>query len=414
MSGVVIVGAGQAGMQVGTTLRDRGYGDRVTLVGEEPYLPYSRPPLSKGFLSGDTTADGLALRNEAFYAERNIDVIHGDRVVETLLQADGSGMARTASGRELPFDRLALTTGARPRMLRLPGNELSGIVTMRTISDAERLKLLLTDAEHVIVVGGGFIGLEAAAKAAGANKHVTVLEGAPRLIGRSASPMLSEFYRDAHKRHGVDVRLGAQVTGFSGASGQVRSVLLGDGTSIPADLVIVGVGVIPNTDLAEQLGLNVDAGIVVDTAARTSNLAIVAAGDCTLQPHPLTGRGRYRIESVQNAIAQAQVAAHTILGWTVTSPEVPWFWSDQFDLKLQIAGIPGEYDEQVVRGDPVTEQFAVVSYLAGQLVAVEAVNDPHTYLAVRTALARGISIPPERAGDVRISGKALLQATVGD
>jgi 3-phenylpropionate/trans-cinnamate dioxygenase ferredoxin reductase subunit len=250
-----------------------------------------------------------------------------------------------------------------------------------------------------VVIGGGFIGLEAAAAARALGKTVTVLEAADRLIGRAVAPAVSEFYRAAHERRGTRVLLDAAVTQIEGRAGRVAAVRLADGTSLPADLVMVGIGVVPRTDLAEQLGLACDRGILVDEFARTSNPLVVAAGDCTVQPHPLTGEGQVRIESVQNAVAQATIAAATLLGRPPQAPAVPWFWSHQGDLKLQIAGLGAGYDETVLRGDPATERFSVLYYRAGRLLAVDAVNSPADYMVVRKVLTQGGSLPPDLVAD---------------
>ncbi|HWB36836.1 MAG TPA: FAD-dependent oxidoreductase, partial [Rugosimonospora sp.] len=314
--------------------------------------------------------------------------------------ADGTrgpgGEAVTESGRRFPFARLALTVGARPRRLDVPGIGARGVVYLRTVDDASALRTRLADARHVAVVGGGFIGLEAAAIARGFGCTVTVIEAADRLMVRSVAPEVSAFYRDAHARRGVAFRLGAGVVAVHGDP--VRAVELSDGTLIDVDLVVVGVGIAPRTELAEQLGLACAGGIVVDASARTSNPAVVAAGDCTVTPHPRTG-ALVRLESVPHAQSQARVAAATLLGAAPPRPTVPWFWSDQYDLKLQIAGLPDGYDETVVRPGPTEDSFAVLYYRAGQLLAVNAINRVADYVAVRRALGGGRTIDPRRAAD---------------
>jgi 3-phenylpropionate/trans-cinnamate dioxygenase ferredoxin reductase component len=403
VSGTLIVGASQAGVQLAVSLREGGDREPITLVGAEARAPYQRPPLSKAFLLGTADETSLAFRTPGFYAERDIVVVPGERV-ESL----ASGIATTVGGRTLHFERLALTVGARPRRLAVPGADLAGVHHLRDVEDAARIRRELATASAVVVVGGGFIGLEAAAVARAQGHEVTVIEAADRLIPRSVAPVVSEFYRRAHERRGTVVRLGAAVRALSGEDGRVRGVTLEDGTQLPADLVLVGIGIVPRTELAEALGLACDGGIVVDRHARTSRDGVVAAGDCTVAPHPVTGEGRIRLESVQNAVSQARTAAATLTGRTPPPPEVPWFWSDQFDLKLQIAGLSAGHDEVVVRGDPAAERFSVLYYRNGSLLAVDAVNAPTDYLMVRKALATGVAIPAEEARRPDRSLKELL------
>ena len=411
-AGTLIVGASQAGLQLAVSLRELGDTAPVTLVGAELHAPYQRPPLSKEFLTGAATRDALAFRTPSYYTDAGIELVLGERVTDLTLPGAGAGagVARTASGRELAFDRLALTVGARPRRLTVPGADLEGISYLRDVDDAEQLSSQLAAASRVVVVGGGFIGLEAAAVARGQGKDVTVVEFADRLIARAVAPVVSEFYLRAHERRGTTVRLSTGVTGFRGEHGRVQAVLLSDGSEIPADLVVVGVGVVPRTELAEAIGLEVDGGIVVDARARTSEPCVVAAGDCTVLPHPLTGEGRVRLESVQNAVAQAGTAAATLMDRDVHTRAVPWFWSNQGDLKLQIAGLSTGYDEHVVRGDPDTERFSVLYYRSGQLLAVDAVNNPVDYMVVRKALTSGATIPADVAADAGTKLKDLVVA----
>ncbi|MGW7665960.1 NAD(P)/FAD-dependent oxidoreductase [Streptomyces sp. NPDC054775] len=409
--GTLIVGASQAGLQLAASLRQLGDTEPITLVGEEIHPPYQRPPLSKEFLTGQTDLESLTLRTPSYYTDAGINLVPGERVTEVDLSPSGrpgSGTARTPSGRVFSFDRLALTVGAGPRRLAVPGADLDGIRYLRDRDDAAHLRQRLTTAPRVVVVGGGFIGLEAAAVARGFGKDVTVVEAADRLISRAVAPVVSEFYRRAHVRRGTRVLLSAAVAGFDGERGRVTGVRLADGTRLPADLVLIGVGVLPRTELAERLGLECDRGIVVDGGARTSDPHVVAAGDCTVQPHPMTGLGRVRLESVQNAVAQAATAAATLLGTPAPQRAVPWFWSYQGDLKLQIAGLSGGYDQHVVRGDPDSERFSVLYYRQDELLAIDAVNSPADYMAVRKALTQGTTIAASVAGDSGTPLKALL------
>jgi 3-phenylpropionate/trans-cinnamate dioxygenase ferredoxin reductase component len=410
-AGTLIVGASQAGLQLAVSLRDAGHTEPITLVGAEPHAPYQRPPLSKAYLHGSTELEQLWLRAPEFLTGQGITLVTGERIEAVELFSGGpSGSARTADGRVISFDRLALTVGARPRRLTVPGANLDGVTYLRSADDAAALRGLQSEAESVVVIGGGFIGLEAAAVARKQGKSVTVVEAADRLIGRAVAPVVSDFYRDAHIRRGVDIRLGAQVVSLGGEHNRVRAVQLSDGSRIPADLVIVGIGVEPCTELARQLDLESAGGIVVDRYARTSNSTVVAAGDCTVQPHPLTGEGRVRLESVQNAISQAKTAAATLAGLRVPNDAVPWFWSDQYELKLQIAGLSAGHDQYVIRGDITGEAFSVLYYRDGTLLAVDAVNTPADYMAVRKALSQGAMISPDAAADSTVALRELIVA----
>ncbi|NUS52715.1 MAG: FAD-dependent oxidoreductase [Nocardioidaceae bacterium] len=411
--GTLIVGASQAGLQIASSLRELGYAEPITLVGSEMHPPYQRPPLSKGFLAGDVEADGLAFRSPTYYADHAIELVRGELVTGVRFDEAGAehgGVARAESGREFAFAQLALAVGGRPRRLEIPGKDLDGVSYLRDMDDAIRLRTLMPEARSIVVLGGGFIGLEAAAAARAQDKRVTVVEAADRLIGRAVAPVVSEFYLDAHRRRGVDVRLDTTVTEILGEAGRVTAVRLHDGAELPADLVLVGIGMLPRIRLAESMGLKIETGIVVDEHARTSVPTVVAAGDCTVLPHPMTGVGRVRLESVQNAVAQARVAAATLAGKPDPLRTVPWFWSDQGDLKLQIAGLNTGYDRTVVRGEPSTESFAVLYYRGHQLLSVDAVNAPRDYLVVRKALTDGSTVDPARAGDADVPLKELLVA----
>ncbi len=409
-TGTLIIGASQAGLQLAVSLRELGDTEAITLVGAEEHPPYQRPPLSKEYLNGTADGTSLAFRAPSFYLEQRIDLVCGQRVAGLDLLPDGSGSARTAAGHEFRFARLALTTGAEPRRLGVPGADLDGISYLRDLDDALRLRKLLADARRVVVVGGGFVGLEAAAAARARGLEVTVVEAADRLIARAVAPVVSAFYAQAHERRGTRVLLDSGVVAFRGEGGRVAGVVLTDGTELPADLVMVGVGVIPRTELAEAIGLECEGGIVVDRYARTSVPTVVAAGDCTVLPHPVTGEGRVRLESVNNAVTQATTAAATLTGRLEAAPNVPWFWSNQGDLRLQIAGLSTGFDDHVVRGEPDSERFSVLYYREGRLLAVDAVNAPGDYMAVRRALTQGATIPADRAADTTTPLKQLLLA----
>jgi 3-phenylpropionate/trans-cinnamate dioxygenase ferredoxin reductase component len=415
VTGTLVIGASQAGVQLAVSLRDCGDTAPITLVGDEPHVPYQRPPLSKAYLHGQADLAQLVLRAPDYLADRGITLLTGERVEQIALTAGGpAGQAHTGTGRRLGFDRLALTVGARPRRLAVPGIDVAGVRYLRTADDAAALRDLQSGASSVVVVGGGFIGLEAAAVARSQGKAVTVVEAGERLIGRAVAPAVSEFYLAAHRRRGVDVRLGTQVTAVEARDGRVAAVMLSDGTRLTTELVIVGIGVEPCTELAEQLGLQVDGGIVVDQLARTSNSHVVAAGDCTVAPNPLTGAGMVRLESVQNAVSQAKTAAATLAGRHQPNVAVPWFWSDQYDLKLQIAGLSAGYDRCVVRGDIAAESFSVLYYRGTELLAADAVNAGADYMAVRKALTQGATIHPDAAADPAVAlRECIVPSAIG-
>jgi 3-phenylpropionate/trans-cinnamate dioxygenase ferredoxin reductase component len=405
---VLIVGAGQAGMQVAVSLRELDYKGEITIVGEEPYSPYQRPPLSKAFLAGDADVESLQFRSTDFYASNDITVLTGEKIIDVDI-SDGKGVARASSGRTLHFDRLVVTPGSTPRRLTTPGSELDGVLYLRNIADAEALKSRWAEATNVVVVGGGFIGLEVAAQATKSGKQATVLEAADRLIARAVSPLTSEYFRAAHERRGTSVRLSTSIEAFEGSNGRVTGVRLVDGEVIPADIILVGIGVVARGELAEKLGLDTSNGaIVVNEYAETSNPKVLAAGDAVLLPHPLGLGNLVRLESVQNAVDQAKVVASTIVGSREPYHAVPWFWSDQADIKLQIAGLSTGFDQTVLRGNPDDDKFSVLYYREGTLLAIDAVNEPSDYMAVRRALAAGASIDPLAAADPSVALKNLI------
>jgi 3-phenylpropionate/trans-cinnamate dioxygenase ferredoxin reductase subunit len=419
METTLIVGACQAGVQLAASLRDLGDTDAIVMIGEEAHRPYQRPPLSKGWLKGELEPDDVILRTRQWFDDRDIELIAGDRVVTIHRDDDGSGVAHTLGGRRIPFTRLALTTGASVRRLTLPGTDYRGVHYLRDADDAIALGPALAEpaAQRVVVIGGGFIGLEAAAAARQLGKDVTLVEGSGRLIGRVVAEPTSAFYLEAHRRRGTEVVLGARLARIlgedasaAGRRGSVTGVELDDGRVIPADLVVIGIGVLPRVELAVQLGLAVDGGIVVDDRCLASDGRTVAAGDCAIMPNPYAGGvgGMVRIESVNNALEQAKVAAATLLGQDASYSTVPWFWSDQADLKLQIAGLSAGYDAVVVRGDPDSEKFAVLYYRGGRLIAADCVNQPAEFLAIKHALAKGQTIPPEAAADTSVRLKQSI------
>src|SRR5579871_2410887 len=399
MQRVVIIGAGQAGVQAAATLRAEGYEGALTVVGEEIYPPYQRPPLSKAYLSGDFARERLFLKPDSFYAETRCEL----RLGVTAVRIDRAAKAVVLSdGRSLAYDRLLLTTGARVRKLPIPGAELQGVYYLRGIDDVDLLRPELKAGARLVVVGAGYIGLEVAAVAAKHGLQVTVLETAERVLVRAASPQLSGFYEKEHRAHGVIFRFGAMAQAFEGTN-RVEAVRI-DGERVPADFVLVGVGVAPNCEIAQQAGIACDNGVVVDEYAATSDPDIFAAGDCT--NHPGFAGGRVRLESVQNAIDQAKHAALAMLSKAEAYSEVPWFWSDQYDLKLQIAGLARAGDVTVMRGTPENRKFSVFHLRNGVVAAVEAVNAAPDYIVGRKLIAAGAIIAPERLADLSVPVKS--------
>jgi 3-phenylpropionate/trans-cinnamate dioxygenase ferredoxin reductase component len=404
---VLIVGAGEAGLGLAVELRLLGFGGRITVVGDEPFLPYQRPPLSKGFMDGTEDEDSLAVRAPEFLREHAIEVLQGRRVQSVDL-ADKGGAATLDDASVVRFDKLAFATGARARELPVPGTTLAGVHTLRTIEDAKRIRSTLAETARLVVVGGGFIGLEVAAASRRRGLAVTVLEATPRLLGRVCARPLSEFLMKEHSASGIDIRLDTTVVELLGdTNGHVTDVLLADGTTIPADMVIVGVGALPNVELAERAGLECRRGILVDAEARTSIDGVVAVGDCAEQPHPNLPGQRLTIESVNNALEQSKLAAHSLLGSEVPRRGVAWFWSDQADLKVQIAGIADGHDTYVTREDG--DRLTVLYFQDRRLIAADVVNNPRDFMAVKRALGERRGVAPERAHDLRFSLKDLLQ-----
>lgn len=416
MTGLLIVGASQAGVQLVASLRALGYDSPITLLGDEDHRPYQRPALSKEFLQDKVDKESLIFRTQQYWDEHRVDLVKGERIVRVERRADGSGTARAASGREFGFDRLALAVGARARRLELPGHELAGVLYLRDADDALALKAAMPAASDVVVIGGGFIGLEVARSAQALGKRVTVLEAGPRLVGRAVGEETSAYFLGAHRAAGLDIRLDAQVARFVGdgadAGGRLTGVELADGEIVPAQIVVVGIGVVPNVELAQRMGLTVDNGIVVDRYAHTSDGATLAVGDCTNLPNPVPGSPageRLRLESVNNAIEQAKVAAYSLMGRREDYAGIPWFWSNQGDLKLQIAGLSLGHDATVVRRDDARGKFSVLYYRQGRLIAADCVNHPLDFMAVKNTLGAGMTIPPGAAADPTVPLKGLAQ-----
>lgn len=408
-AGIVIIGAGQGGFQAAASLREAGFTGPLTLIGDEPGLPYQRPPLSKAYMKGDAGIEQIELRPAAFYADHAITLVEG-RVVAIEREAR---RVRMADGGAHPYAHLILATGARNRPLPVPGKDLAGVHYLRTRADADTLKQRLPGARRVVVIGAGFIGLEFAAVARALGHEVTVLEAASRPMARALSPEMSAFFASAHRNWGVDLRCGAGVVGLLGEGGHVTGVEATDGIVHPADFVLVGIGVTPNVELAAEAGLEIANGIVVDADLLTADPAISALGDAVAYPSVHAGM-MARLESVQNAVDQARCIAARLTGKVGPDGEplpytaVPWFWSDQGDLKLQMVGIAGPTDSAVLRGDPASRRFSVFRFHERQLTAIESVNRPADHMLGRRLLAGKPRLTPEEAADEGFDLKTLL------
>ena len=383
ISTVLIVGGGQAGAQAVDTLRREGFKGRLVLISDENMLPYQRPPLSKKFLSGEMAAERLLFRHRGFYDEHTVELKLGARA--TRIDAAARRVA-LSSGEEIDYDRLLLCIGALPRRMTCPGSDLAGVHYLRNVEDAAAIATGLKPGARVIVVGGGYIGLEIAATARQMGCGVAVLEMADRVMNRVVASNVSEYFEHEHRAQGVKIMCNTRVVRFAG-SGRVETVVCADGSMHPADILVVGVGAIANAQLAADAGLNCDNGIVVDENCRTSDPAIFAAGDCTNYFSPRY-QSRVRLESVDNAFEQSKVAALNILERRTAYERVPWFWSDQYDNKLLIAGLSQGYDQQLTRGDPATRSFSVCYLKGGELLAVESINHSKDYMAARALIPK--------------------------
>lgn len=401
MKHIVVIGAGQAGASLVAKLRSEGFGGALTLIGAEPVPPYQRPPLSKAYLLGEMEQERLFLRPEAFYADQGITLRTGAHVTAI----DRKAKTITLGDERLPYDQLALTTGSTPRLLPAAiGGALDGVYPVRALADVDAMRAEFQPGRRVLIVGGGYIGLEAAAVAAKLGLKVTLIEMADRILQRVAAAQTSDYFRALHLAQGVEIREGCGLTCLNGA-GRVESATLGDGTDLVVDFVIVGVGITPNTALAEGAGLRLDNGIRTDAQGRTSDPSIWAAGDCASFPY----RGsRIRLESVPNAIDQAELVARNMLGAEEGYQAKPWFWSDQYDIKLQIAGLNTGYDHVVVRnGDGARSHWY---YRGAELLAVDAMNDPRAYMVGKRLIEAGKSPDPAVIADATADLKPLLRA----
>jgi 3-phenylpropionate/trans-cinnamate dioxygenase ferredoxin reductase subunit len=401
---VVIVGAGHGGAQAAIALRQAKFDGTIAVIGAEPELPYERPPLSKEYLAGDKTFDRILIRPESFWQERDVEMLLGREVTAV---DPAAHRLTTADGETVGYRHLIWATGGSPRRLSCAGNDLAGVHTVRTRADADRMMAELPGVTQAVVIGGGYIGLEAAAVLAKFGKHVVLLEALDRVLARVAGPDLSRFYEAEHRAHGVDVRLGAAVDCIVGENGKASGVRLADGSVIPAQLVIVGIGIIPAVEPLLAAGATGGNGVAVDAQCRTSLPDVFAIGDCALHANAFADGAEIRLESVQNANDQANVVAKTIAGQDAFYHAVPWFWSNQYDLKLQTVGLSIGHDATVLRGDPKARSFSIVYLKAGRVIALDCVNAVKDYVQGRKLVETAAAPDPARLADAATPLKEL-------
>jgi 3-phenylpropionate/trans-cinnamate dioxygenase ferredoxin reductase component len=402
---VVIVGAGHGGVQVAASLREEGFSDKIVLLGDEKDLPYQRPPLSKAFMKRETPEDGVLLRGPDFYLQKSIDLILGERAVEIDCAAKS---LRLASGARLPYAKLVLATGGLQRSLPIEGSGLDGVFSLRTLAEARLLRERLEAATDVVIIGAGFIGLEFAAVAAAKGLSVNVIELAARPMARVVTPQTSAFFAEAHEAFGVTLNFNTSAKALRGEGGRVSHVVLTDGRTLPADLVLIGIGLVPNVELAKSAGLACPNGVAVDAQLATSDPDIFAVGDVAFHSNPFAG-GTMRLESVQNATDQGRVVAKHIAGKPAHYEAVPWFWSDQGDLKLQMAGFLDRCDRIVLRGSREARAFSLFGFMDGELTGVESVNKGGDHMLARRLIGEKIAVTPEMVADPAADLKALLK-----
>ncbi|MFJ3780008.1 NAD(P)/FAD-dependent oxidoreductase [Streptomyces sp. NPDC090075] len=402
---VLIVGAGQAGAQVAGELLDAGFPGTVGIVGAEHVPPYERPPLSKGYISGEVSAADLLLRPTDRWAADGAALLLGTEVVAV---DPSEHVVTTAAGERLGYGRLVWAAGGRTRALHVPGADLTGVHYVRTLDDASRLKAQLATVRRAVVIGGGFIGLEAAAAFAKAGIEVTVVEAMDRLLARVTSPVVSEFFAQVHKEHKADVILGHGCAEITGSDDAVQGVVLSDGREIPADLVVVGVGLVPNTEPLVRAGVAGANGVDVDEFGRTTLPDVFAAGDCANFASTYTRQARTRLESVQNAVEQGRTVARTILGVDQPAAAVPWFWSNQYDIKFKTMGLLTGHDTSVVRGDPSSGRFSVVYLLDGVVIAVDTLNNVRDYAQAKALIQSQAPVALAAVADPTVQLRELV------
>jgi 3-phenylpropionate/trans-cinnamate dioxygenase ferredoxin reductase subunit len=404
---VLIVGAGHGGFQVAASLRQGGFDGRIVLTGDEPILPYQRPPLSKDYFAGKIGLDLLLMRPESFYRDQSIEYLPGNRAAAIERAAKS---VQFEGDVRLEYDHLVLATGARNRQPPLPGLELDGVCYLRDLAETDDLRRRLVGAEHVVVIGAGFIGLEFAALACKQGKPVHIVEMTERVMSRVVCPATSQFFAEAHRRTGVEFSFGAQAVRIAGNNGRVEAVELAGGERLQTDLVVISIGVVPNGELAQAAGLAVANGIVVDEQLLTADPAISAIGDCASFPNRHAGGNMSRLEAVQNATDHARCVANRLLGKPHPYTALPWFWSEQGPLRLQIAGLTNGYDQTVIRGDVETGEFSVFCYRDRELLGIESINKPADHAHARRLLAAGRQVTPEQAADDGFDLRAAASA----
>jgi len=402
VSGLVIVGGSYAGLNIAASARQNGYSESITMLTDEAYLPYNRPPLSKGFLLGGVERETLPLRGEAFYRDNEIEVIFGARAT----QIDRAGYVDTVKGR-FDFGQLAIATGTRAKLLPLPGADLDGVVTLRSLADAEDIRERLPRAGSVVVVGGGFIGLELAASMVKSGLQVTVVEGLDRVLARVMGQTMSRYIEAEFARQGVHVLCRSGLECIEGRDGRVSAVCTTDGLRHPADLVVLAVGAVPNIELADHLGLASSAGVLVDAHGRTADPRIFSAGDCAFGMNHFAGRS-IRLESVQNATDQGKAAGAAIAGREIVNGSVPWFWSDQFAMKLQMVGLAQGAEREVVRGSIESGKFSIFYMRGTRIVAIDSVNSVSDHVLGRKLLAADHSVSDAEVADIDFNLRSLL------
>lgn len=400
---VVIVGASHAAAEAIAALRKQGWVDHIVLIGNEPCLPYQRPPLSKAYFKGELDDEQLMLKRESFYEQQGVELKLGCFV--TAIDRVNKQVSLEA-GEQIEYDALIIATGTRARLLLGVDASINNVHYLRTKSDVDALKKSEKPGARMLIIGAGYIGLEIAASAIKKGMHVTVLESADRVLARVTSPEISEFYQQLHKSNGVDIRLNVLLREFIKDNGETCA-LLENGKKIPFDLAVVGIGVLPNTELAAEAGLACDNGIMVDQYTRTDDPNIYAIGDCSNHPNPIYDR-RIRLESVPNAVDQAKVAAANICGAKQMYSSLPWFWSDQYDVKLQTAGLLQGYDQVVVRGEIESQKFSVFYLMAGRLIAMDAINSPADFMTAKKLIVGSAHPDPKQLADTDVAIKTLL------
>jgi 3-phenylpropionate/trans-cinnamate dioxygenase ferredoxin reductase subunit len=403
---VLIVGAGHGGAQAAIALRQAKYAGSIAIIGDEPEIPYERPPLSKDYLAGDKPFERILIRPAAFWTERGVAMLTGRRV--TGVDAEAHAVT-TEDGATIGYRHLIWATGGAPRRLVCAGHDLAGVHTVRTRADADRMMAEMAGVSRAVVIGGGYIGLEAAAVLAKFGKQVTVLEALDRVLARVAGEPLSRFYEAEHRAHGVDVRLGAMVDGIEGTDGRAGGVRLAGGEVLPAEMVIVGIGIVPAVAPLLAAGAEGGNGVKVDAWCRTSLADVFAIGDCALHANRFADGASIRLESVQNANDQATAAARAIVGTPQDYDAIPWFWSNQYDLRLQTVGLSTGYDATVVRGDPAARSFSVVYLKQGRVIALDCVNATRDYVQGRGLILEGARPDPGRLADVGVALKSVME-----